>query len=58
LSDVLNEKDTFLVLVNAVVLHKRLGGAEQRPTEYETLFIRKGEIKYMVPVDDHRMARL
>ncbi len=57
LSDVMNEKDPFLIVVNAVVLHKRLGSAEQRPTEYETLFVRKGEIKYVVPVDDRQLPR-
>ncbi len=57
LSDVMNAKEPFLIVVNAVVLHKRLGSAEQRPTEYETLFIRKGEIKYVVPVDDRQLAR-
>jgi hypothetical protein len=58
LSDVMNEKNPFLILVNAVVLHKRLGSAEQPPTEYETLFIRKGEIRYVVPVDEPPKSRL
>jgi hypothetical protein len=58
LSDVMNEKNEFLVVVNAVVLHKRLGSAEQRPVEYATLFLRKGEIKYVVPLDEVRDRRL
>jgi hypothetical protein len=58
LSDVMNEKNAFLVVVDAVVLHKRLGTAEQRPVQYATLFIRKGEIKYVVPLDEVRDRKL
>jgi hypothetical protein len=58
LSDVMNEKSEFLIVVNAVVIHKRLGGAEQRPAEYAILFLRKGEIKYVVPLDEVLDRRL
>ena len=58
LSDVMNEKTEFLIVVNAVLVHKRVGSAEQRPVEYAILFIRKGEIKYVVPLDDARDRRL
>ena len=58
LSDVMNEKSEFLVVVNAVVVHKRLGGAEQKPVEYAILFLRKGEIKYVVPLEEVRDRRL
>jgi hypothetical protein len=54
LSDVLNEKNDFLVVVDAVVLHRRVGTVEQQPKEYDTLLLRKGEIKYVVPLDDIR----
>ena len=54
LSDLINEKSTFLIVVNATVYHKKLGSAEQKAVEYETLFIRKGEIKYVVPLDEVR----
>ena len=57
LSDVMNESHPFLVVVNATVLHKQPGCSGQ-PVECETLFIRKGEIKYVVPVDDKRDRRL
>jgi hypothetical protein len=52
LSDVLNEKNQFLIVVNAVVLHQKLASPEQAPVSYETLFINKNEILYMVPIDD------
>jgi hypothetical protein len=54
LSDVLNEKNDFLVVVNAVVVRRQVGTAEQRPVEYDTLLLRKGEIKFIVPLDDIR----
>jgi len=52
LSDVMNDKNPFLILVNVVILHKIPGSAEHRPTQYEMLLIRKGEIKYLIPLDD------
>ena len=58
LSDVMNEPSRFLVLVDAVVLRKRVGSAEQTPVRYRTVFIRKDDIKYVVPMDDKPMARL
>ena len=58
LSDVMNEKNEFLIVVNAVLVHKRLGSAEQRPSEYAILFLRKGEIKYVVPLDEQPDRRL
>jgi hypothetical protein len=58
LSDVMNESGRFLILVEAVVLRKRVGTAEQTPVRYKTIFIRKDEIKYMVPMDDSAEPRL
>jgi hypothetical protein len=52
LSDLLNEKKQFLVVVKASVLQRKLGSAEQRPVEHETLLINKDQIKYVVPMDD------
>ncbi len=52
LSDVMNEKNPFLVLINAVVLHRLPGTAEKRIAQYNTLILRKGEIKYIVPLDE------
>ena len=52
LSDVINESKDFLVVMDAVVIHRRLGSAEQRPFKYEALFLRKGEIKYVVPLEN------
>lgn len=58
LSDVMNESSRFLVVVDAVVLRKRVGTAEQTPTRYKTIFVRKDEIKYVVPMDDGQLSRL
>ncbi len=59
LSDVMNETARFLVLVDAVVLRKRVGTAEQSPMRYKTLLVRKDEIKFIVPVDEKSsMARM
>ena len=55
LSDVMNEPARFLVLVDAVVLRKRVGTAEQTPMRYKTLFVRKDEIKFVVPMDTRPM---
>jgi len=32
LSDLMNEKSTFLIVVNATVFHKKLGSADRRPS--------------------------
>jgi hypothetical protein len=58
LSDVMNEGSRFLTVVDAVVLRKRIGTAEQTPARYKTVFVRKDEIKYVVPMDDRSMGRL
>jgi Family of unknown function (DUF6812) len=58
LSDVMNESSRFLVLVDAVVLRKRVGTAEQTPMRYKTIFVRKDEIKYVVPMDERPVSRL
>jgi Family of unknown function (DUF6812) len=50
LSDLMNEKTTFVVLLDAVVLHRLAGTAEQRPSRHQTIILRKGEIKYVVPM--------
>jgi hypothetical protein len=57
LSDVMNEKSDFMVLVDALVFRKRTGTAEQQPVAYETLFLRKGEIKFIVPLEDESRQR-
>lgn len=54
LSDVMNEKNEFLVVVDAEVLHELKGTAEPRVTRYDTIFVRKGEIKYVFPLDDRQ----
>jgi hypothetical protein len=51
LSDVMNEKYPFLAVIDAVVVHRLPGTAEKRLLKYETILIRKGEIKYVVPID-------
>jgi|WetSurMetagenome_2_1015567.scaffolds.fasta_scaffold709921_2 hypothetical protein len=56
LSDLMNEKSQFLVVVSAV-LRLRAGGVEQSPVEMGTIFINKNDIKYIVPIDDARPAR-
>jgi hypothetical protein len=58
LSDVMNEQEPFLVVVDAVLHHKGVDPAEQGPVEYGTLFLRKGEIKYVVPLDDQGRGQL
>ncbi len=58
LSDLVNEASRFLVLVDAVVLRKRVGTAEQTPTRYKTVFVRKDEIKYIVPMDERPLSRI
>ena len=50
LSDVMNEKNDFLVVVNAVVTRKKSGKLHR--TEYATLLVRKGEIEFVVPLDE------
>ena len=56
LSDVMNEATRFLILVDAVVVSKRLstapGAAEPTPARYKTLILRKDQIMYVVPMDD------
>lgn len=51
LSDVMNEKYPFLAVIDAVVVHRLPGTAEKRLLKYDTILIRKGEIKYLVPID-------
>ena len=58
LSDVMNEQEPFLVVVDAVVRGKGGDPAEQSPVEYGTLFLRKGEIKYVVPLEDPGRSQL
>lgn len=57
LSDVMNEKNEFLVVVQATLFRKGEGRSEQNPVEYQTLFVRKGEIKYVVPLDEGPLRR-
>jgi Family of unknown function (DUF6812) len=52
LSDVMNEKSPFLPVVDAVISHQVPGTAETRVAKYATIMIRKGEIKYIVPMDE------
>src|SRR4030042_6983228 len=52
LSDVMNEKSQFLAVVDAVIVHQVQGTAEKRVAKYATIMIRKGEIKYIVPLDE------
>ncbi len=56
LSDVLNERNPFLVLVQATVTHEKPGEAASEPLELGTIFINKSDIKYMIPVDEARLA--
>jgi hypothetical protein len=58
LSDVMNESSRFLIVVDALVLHRKIGTAEQTPARYKTVFVRKDEIKYVVPMDDRPISRL
>jgi hypothetical protein len=58
LSDVMNEKTRFLVLVDAVILPKPVGAAEPTPVHHKTLFVNKNDIKYIVPLDDKQLSRL
>jgi hypothetical protein len=51
LSDLVNEKYEFLAVVNAVLTSKT-GENDGQPIEYPTLLIRKGEIRYLYPLDD------
>jgi hypothetical protein len=51
LSDVMNEKYPFLPVIDAIVVHRLPGTAEKRLLKYDTILIRKGEIKYVVPID-------
>jgi hypothetical protein len=57
LSDVMNEKNQFLVVVDATLFPKGNGNAGAAGTGYETLLINKNEIKYVVPLDDRRLSR-
>jgi hypothetical protein len=54
LSDVMNEKNQFLVVVEAVLRHKSPGAAEQPPAEVGTIFVNKNDIRYIVPMDEAR----
>ena len=58
LSDLMNESNRFLVLIDAVVVWRRVGTAEQTPVRYKTIFVSKDEIKYVVPMDDRHVSRL
>ena len=57
LSDVMNEKNQFLVVVNAVLRSRRPSGVETQPAEVGTIFVNKNDIKYIVPIDDERRDR-
>ena len=52
LSDVMNEKNQFLVVVEAVLHNRRPSGAEEPPEQVGTIFVNKNDIKYIVPKDD------
>jgi hypothetical protein len=52
LSDVMNEKAPFLPVIDAVIVHQVPGTAEKRLARYDTILIRKGEIKYIIPMDE------
>jgi hypothetical protein len=51
MSDLINEPNEFLVVTNATVVSRVHGTNEQRSAHYETIFLRKGEIKYVVPLE-------
>jgi hypothetical protein len=57
LSDVMNEKNQFLVVVEAVLRHKRPGAPEESPAGVGTIFVNKNDIKYIMPMDDERPPR-
>jgi hypothetical protein len=57
LSDVMNEKNQFLVVVEAVLRSRRPSGVETQPADVGTVFINKNDIKYIVPKDDERRDR-
>lgn len=56
LSDVMNEKNQFLIVVQATIITDLPGDAGQTRETHQTLFIRKGEISYAVPLDDDQQA--
>lgn len=58
LSDVMNEKSEFLVVVQATLFRKEQERSAQNPVEYQTLFVRKGEIKYVIPLEEGPSRRL
>jgi hypothetical protein len=47
-SDLLNEEARFLILVDAVVKPR---GEGEEAEHYDTLILRKGEIKHVIPFD-------
>lgn len=58
LSDVMNEKNQFLVVVEAEMRRKRPSGADQPPVEVGTIFINKDDIKYILPKEEVPRDRL
>ncbi len=56
LSDVMNDKSQFLVVVKAVLFRRRPGAPDQRSVELETVFINKSDIRFIIPVDDARTS--
>ncbi len=51
LSDVMNEKNEFLIVVDAIVTPLHPTAPDHPPQRYDTMFVRKGEIKYVVPLE-------
>jgi hypothetical protein len=51
MSDLMNEPNEFLVVTNATVVSRVHSTNEQRSAQYDTIFLRKGEIKYVVPLE-------
>jgi len=55
LSDVMNDKNQFLVVVKAV-LRKKVGGEDRQSVELDTILINKNDIKFLLPRDEPRTS--
>lgn len=51
ISDVLNEPSPFIVVTEVTVRREQLDDGEPESTYYDTIILRKGEIKYVIPLD-------
>ena len=51
-SDVLNDGAGFLVLTDVTIHEGSSGEGTKEPMHYETVILRKGEIKFLIPFDE------